>query len=399
MSPSPSRLADGFRPTWRRGLFAVAVAAVAFLMPQEAPLVFYPLNNPSRGVLQLEITCASTVTGTTQVFLDSGKGFNEGETISWPIAPSSQAYTYTFPLPDAPLLGLRIDPFDSGPGEFTVTNCRIIERHGTEIRRFTVDDLRDTNQIKEVASVPGGWKLVAAGGDPHVSLDFPAPIVPERMNLRNLQRCLLSWSYLALMLWILILAVYFALVRDNWGRQTVMAAAFLAGIAMLFALVGNRRLIKESIHHANFRAPAGPHLWIEFTVAVDHPSLAQLFWDSGAGFNETTSASRDYSLLAGFHALRFPLPEVPVKGLRFDPLIAEGRLEIREIRIVDSNRTTRLAVPLTSLRAAQQIAAAEIAEGALSVRTTPHADDPIMLFDSAEVQAIDALIASSAERH
>jgi hypothetical protein len=126
MAPSPSPLADGFRPTWRRALLAVAVAAVAFLMPQEAPLVFYPLNNPSRGILQLEITCASTVTGTTQVFLDRGRGFNGAETISWPIAPSAQAYTYTFPLPDAPLLGLRLDPFASGPGEFTVTSCRII---------------------------------------------------------------------------------------------------------------------------------------------------------------------------------------------------------------------------------------------------------------------------------
>ena len=79
------------------------------------------------------------------------------------------------------------------------------------------------------------------------------PIIPAGMNLRNLQRCLLSWSYLALMLWILILAVYFVLVRGGSLKEMARTAVFLAGIALLFAFVGNRRLIKESIHYANFR--------------------------------------------------------------------------------------------------------------------------------------------------
>ena len=398
MAFSPPRSQDLFRPTWRRGLFAVAVAVVAFLMPQEAPLVFYPLNDPSRGLLQLQITCGATVTGTTKFYLDTGRGFNEDETISWPIAPSSQPYTYTFPLPDAPLLGLRLDPFDSGPGEFTITNWRLIERQGKEIRRFTADDLQQLNQIKGVVPVPGGWKLVAGGDDPHASLDFPAPIVPEGMNIRNLQRCLLSWSYLALMLWILLLAVYFALVRGGPFREIAATTIFLAAIALLFALVGNRRLIKDSIHYANFRTPAGPGLWIEFDVAVDHPSPAQLFWDTGADFNEKESVSRDYNPNVGFHALRFPLPGVPIRGLRFDPLIAEGTLEIRQIQIVDASRKTRHVVPLTSLRAAQQIVAIEIKGDQAVIRTTPGANDPITEFDPAEVKTIAGLIGADAEQ-
>jgi hypothetical protein len=397
MAFSPPRLPDLFRPTWRRGLLAVAVAAVAFLMPQEAPLVFYPLNDPSRGLLQLQITCASTVTGTTKFYLDNGKGFNEDDTISWPIAPSSQPYTYTFPLPDAPLLGLRLDPFDSGPGEFTITNWRIIERQGKEIRRFTADDLQQLNQIKGVVPVPGGWKLVAGGADPHASLDFPAPIVPEGMNTRNLQRCLLSWGYLALMLWILLLAVYFALVRGGPLPEIAAATLFLAGIALLFAFVGNRRLIKDSLHYANFRTPAGPSLWIEFDVAVDHPSPAQLFWDTGAGFSEKESVLRDYNPNAGFHALRFPLPGVPILSLRFDPLIAEGRLEIRQIQIVDANRRTRLVVPLASLRAGQQITAIDITGNQAVIRTTPGANDPITIFDPAEVKTIAGLMGAGAD--
>jgi hypothetical protein len=398
MASSFSGLHDLFRPTWRRALLAVAVAAVAFLMPQEAPLVFYPLNDPSRGLLQLQITCGSSVTGTTKFYLDTGKGFSEDETISWPIAPSSQPYTYTFPLPDAPLLGLRLDPFGSGPGEFTITNLRIIERQGKEIRRFTPDDLRQLNQIKDVVTVPGGWKLVAGGDNPHVSLDLPAPIVPDGMNTRNLQRCLLSWSYLGLMLWILLLAVYFALVRGGPLKEITATMIFLAGIALLFSFVGNRRLIRDSLHYANFRPPAGPVLWIEFEVAVDHPSPAQLFWDTGPGFNETESVLRDYSPLAGFHPLRFPLPGVPIRGLRFDPLIAEGSLEIRQIQIVDANRRTCHVVPLSSLRAAQQIAAMEIKKDQLVIHTTPGGNDPITIFDPAEVKTIAGLIGTGAEQ-
>ena len=398
MPPPPPRPHDLFRPTWRRGLLAVAVAAAAFLMPQEAPLVFYPLNNPSRGLLQLQITCGSTVTGTTKFYLDTGKGFNENETISWPIAPSSQPYTYTFPLPDAPLLGLRLDPFASGPGEFTITNWRIIERQGKEVRRFTSDDLQQLNQIKGVVAVPDGWKLVAARDDPYVCLDFLAPIVPEGMNLRNLQRCLLSWSYLALMLWILLLAVYFALVRGGSLKEIASTTIFLAGIALLFAFAGNRRLIKESVHYASFRPPAGPGLWIEFDVAVDHPSPAQLFWDTGAGFNEKESVTRSYQSDGGFHALRFPLPGVPIRALRFDPLAAEGRLELRQIRIVDANRMTRHVVPLAALHAANQIAALETKGDHTVIRTIAGANDPITVFDAAEVQVIAGLTGSSAVR-
>jgi hypothetical protein len=257
MASQPPRLHDVFRPTWSRGLFASAVAALAFLIPQEAPLVFYPLDNPSRGILQLQITCNSSVAGTARFRLDSGKGFDAGETISWPLAPSSQPFTYTFPLPDAPLLGVRLDPFDSGPGDFTVTNLRIIEREGKEVRRFTDGDLRQLNQITGVVAVPGGWKLVTGGNHPGASLFFPAPVVPAGMNLRNLERCLLSWSYLALMLWLLLLAVYFALVRSAPFREILTTAAFLAVVALLFAFVGNRRLITDSVNYAEF-SPPGP---------------------------------------------------------------------------------------------------------------------------------------------
>jgi hypothetical protein len=252
------QLTDPFQPTWCRGLLAVAVAAIGFLLPQEIPLEYYPLNNPSAGLNYLEITCAANVSGETDVYLDNGRGFNELEKIRWPIGPSQSAYTYTFPLPDAPLLNLRLDPFVSGAGEFTITNFRIINRRSEEIHRFTREDFPPSHQIDAVVPTNGGWKLVvgAQADDPYSQVRLPRPIVPEGMNERNLMRCLLSWSYLALMLWILLLAVYFALRLHRDVNTAVKAVFFLAFVAMLFSLVGNRGLIKNSMRYAHYSPPA-----------------------------------------------------------------------------------------------------------------------------------------------
>ena len=59
-----------FQPTWRRLLFAAALAAGAFLLPQEVPLEWYPLNNPGTDINYLEISCAANVTGNVEICSD-----------------------------------------------------------------------------------------------------------------------------------------------------------------------------------------------------------------------------------------------------------------------------------------------------------------------------------------
>ena len=249
---------DPFQPTWGRGLLAVAVAAIGFMLPQAVPLEYYSLNNPSSGLNYLEITCAANVVNNTDIYLDNGRGFNELDRIRWPISQSATAYTYTFPLPDAPLLHLRLDPFVSGAGEFTITNFRIINRRGEEVHRFTKDDFRPTHQIDAIVPIGDGWKLVvkAPADDPHSQVQLARPIIPQGMNERNFMRCLLSWSYLALMIWILLLAVYFALRLHRDRRTIARAVVFLAFIAVTFSLVGNRGLIKNSMRYARYSPPA-----------------------------------------------------------------------------------------------------------------------------------------------
>jgi hypothetical protein len=241
---------DGLlRPSGRQLLVAFALAAGAFFLPQEAALEWYPLNDPSPGTIQLEITCASNVDGSTQIFYDNGP---RGHTIDIPMAKSAAAYTYVFPLPDAPLTKLRLDPFFTGPGEFTVARLRLIERHGTELLRFPIAAVSPNGWVKAVEPVGEGWKIVAAADslDPYVELKLPHPVIPAGMNHRNLQRCLLSTGYLAGMLWLVLLIVLTILHRDAGARALLHPALFLAILALLFAIVGNRGLIRESVESA-----------------------------------------------------------------------------------------------------------------------------------------------------
>jgi hypothetical protein len=262
IEPAPAAsIPDWFSPSRGRIVFSAVLAAVGFLLPQELPLEWYPLNDPSPGTVQIEITCASSVDGTTQIFYNNGPAL---QTIDIPMAKTAATYTYVFPLPDAPLTALRIDPFFHGPGEFTVARMRLIERHGTELVTFPISSVTPNNWIKSVEPVGTGWKVTAAAdsADPYFLLTLPKPVIPAGMNTRNLQRCLLSTGYLAGMLWLILLIVLTIFHREPPMRRLIRPAAFLALLALMFAIVGNRGLIRASVQSARLASqlaqPATP---------------------------------------------------------------------------------------------------------------------------------------------
>jgi hypothetical protein len=385
-----------FRPTWGRGLFAAALAAGAFCLPQEVALEWYPLNNPGTDINYLEISCAANVNGEVQIRYDLARlGHQPIDTIRWPISPTTQTYTYTFPLPDAPIVELRVIP--PKDGELTIRQMRIINRRNEEIRRFTYDLFRAEHDIAAITPLPEGWKLVSAPGaaSPSTRIELFSPIIPVGKDHRNLLRCLLSTGYLSLMLWILLLAVLFVFHRPpNW-RDLCRHLGFMASLAILFAFVGNRGLIRNSIHNARYVPPTIlPELKLEFDVDSSGPSVAQLFWDSGHGFNETESFRQNHEPHRGEQTLRFPLPGKPVQSLRFDPRDNAGGVEIRGIRVVDAGQRTRAVLPLDSLQARQEIARIEAKPDVLSIETVPDSRDSITLLSPAAVDLVNRAIAA-----
>ena len=385
-----------FQASWKRLGLAAAVALLGFSLPQEIPLEWYPLNNPGNEINYLEITCAADKTGEVRIFYNTGKGTNELDSIRWPISPTTQTFTYTFPLPDAPIIELRVEPVANG-GTLTIRQMRIINRRGVEIRRFARDMFRARQGIAAISPTAEGWKLTATAdaANPISSIDLSSPIIPVGKDHRNLLRCLLSTSYLAGMLLILLLAVLFTFYRPAGWRDLLLHLGFMAVLAVLFALVGNRGLIRNSIHYARYiPPPTAPGLHLEFDLVTSSPSTAQLFWDTGHGYSETDSIRQAYELHQGLQVLRFALADRPLRALRFDPRDGEGRLNIQGIRVVDAGQSTRAVLPLDSLQPAHDIAEIKTADGQLIVRTSPGASDPQFEFAPAAVTQINTITAS-----
>lgn len=247
---------DCLRPTWGRMAAAVLVAVAAFLIPQGVPLEWYPLNNPGKDIDYLEITCASDRSGEITIYYDTTHGINEFDSIRFPISPSVRCYTYTFPLPDAPIVSLRLRPVANG-ATLTVSKLAVVNRRGDLIFQVTREMLGKSDEIGSILPHPEGWMITSVPGAqrPMVLVTVPHPIVPLGMNMRNLHRCILSTGYLAGMLLILLSAVLFSFWRPQSWRDFWPRIAFLFILALLFSFVGNRGLIWNSIRYLNFEVP------------------------------------------------------------------------------------------------------------------------------------------------
>lgn len=392
VSPEPSWLA----PSWLRLALAAAVAVVGFLLPQEVPLEWYPLNEPGTDINYLELTCAADVNGTVRILYDVGMlGNRDFDNITIPISPTTQTFTYTFPLPDAPIVELRVYPPQDGA--LTVRQMRIINRRNEEIRRFTRDLFRPLNESVTLEPLPDGWKMVSAPGvvDPGARIELFSQIIPVGKDHRNLLRCLLSTGYLAGMLFILLMAVLTATWRPRGWRDFLVHAAFMAGLALLFAPVGNRGLIRNSLHFSRFQPPPpNPDLKLELDLTTTNPALqAQVFWDRGTGLSEADSFRVQPEPHNGLQTFRFALPREHLQALRFDPLNGATNLAIRGLRLVDGGQNTRLTLPLDSLRPVREITRLGVEDERLLVATDPAATDPILEFKPEVVARINAELA------
>jgi len=388
------------QPTWRHLAFAAAIAAGGFILPQDIPLEWYPLNNPGTDINYLEIACAADANGEVEIQYDLARiGHRPIDAIRWPISPTVQTYTYTFPLPDAPVTEMRVSPPQAS--SLNIRQMRIINRRGEEIRRFPRDLFQPLQGIAAIEPLPDGWQIAAAAGaaNPSTRIELFVPIIPEGMNHRNLLRCLLSTGYLAMMLTILLLAVLFVFYRPRGWRDFLLHAAFLATLALLFSAVGNRGLIRNSLRYARYVPPVpSPGLSLEIDVASSFRFPAQLFWDTGAGMSESTSTRATYEPHDDLQTLRFALPATPVKALRLDPGDSAGQWTVRGLRLVDHGQRTRLSLPLDVLVPVREIDRLEVSDDRLHLATTRSASDPITEFKPETVAAISRQLSPTPPR-
>lgn len=79
-------------------------------------------------------------------------------------------------------------------------------------------------------------------------------------------------------------------------------------------------------------------------------SRAQVYFDTGAGMNETQSELLPVPATADFQRLVFPLPNAVIRALRFDPLMAPGTVTIRRAEVWRSDGSLAISFAPEQIR-------------------------------------------------
>ncbi len=119
-------------------------------------------------------------------------------------------------------------------------------------------------------------------------------------------------------------------------------------------------------------------LSLRMSVSAQLPSMAQLFYDTGAGYNEAESRKVlvSASSLGDFQKLDFELPSKNISGLRFDPLTTHGTIIIRDLAIRDPKGST-VRLPVSDVLPFNQIMTTALEKSGQQVTfsTLPTASD------------------------
>jgi len=192
------------------------------------------------------------------VLMPDHGGATSPQAITIPLGYDDRDHTYTVPLPDAPLVGLRIFPIDF-PGRLYVTQCRLMERREGELHEVAQGRWRS---MQDAAGRPskiavGGWTLDRS--DPPVRLDTAQPVLPRGMVGRNVKLAAMSWVYLTGMLWLLGVALWLAVGRPAKSKQEGYGMVILLlAAAMAVSLVANRTVIRNAVDSALMTKSTSP---------------------------------------------------------------------------------------------------------------------------------------------
>lgn len=120
-----------------------------------------------------------------------------------------------------------------------------------------------------------------------------------------------------------------------------------------------------------------PYYYFNITIQTDLSGVAQLYYDTGNGFNENQSYS--INIRPGKNQYSLPLYPNVYKKLRFDPTNRDGTISFSFATITDIFNNNFLTIPITSFVPNNQIEeiSYSINEAKLKVRTG--ASDPIFL--------------------
>ena len=119
-------------------------------------------------------------------------------------------------------------------------------------------------------------------------------------------------------------------------------------------------------------------LFLEIEAKSSVPSIAQVFYDTGRGFNEKDSQAIHVAAAGVYQFLEFPLPHKPIRQLRFDPLTGPGTMVVHRISVFDGAHRQIAAFRPDALQPANETRVVPVLQGAL-IETVANARDPITI--------------------
>ncbi len=121
---------------------------------------------------------------------------------------------------------------------------------------------------------------------------------------------------------------------------------------------------------------SSPELVVE--MRSDTTSTAQVFYDTGAGMSEAESGRAPVSASTTYSMVRFPLPDRPLRGLRFDPIAGAGTFSVRRVYVTDPFGGIVRQFRPKDLLAINQIASRQDTALESLFATIPGANDPML---------------------
>ncbi|MEO7274564.1 MAG: hypothetical protein ABIX28_17260 [Vicinamibacterales bacterium] len=156
------------------------------------------------------------------------------------------------------------------------------------------------------------------------------------------------------------------------GHRAALAAFLLLIVAPLVAVA----VISAFL----FRPAPG---YLEFELEATGGTAAQLFWTSTWAFTQEDSTIVALHQRPGTpDRVRFPLPSRPLEFVRFDPIDGAGEVLIHAMRVVDPDGRPLRDIDPMVMSALYQIDSMTPEGRTVRVRTTPGANDPMLLLRS-----------------
>lgn len=119
---------------------------------------------------------------------------------------------------------------------------------------------------------------------------------------------------------------------------------------------------------------------VEMMMKVSESSRAILYYDIGRGFNEHDTVIRPARGDGQYHLYRFPLPHTLIYQIRFDPVMCDGSVWIKNLRIRDIGNCRGVhSESHLSLEPLFKIENVSVTDGCMEIKPCPGTRDPALL--------------------